>query len=113
MQDLYSLISLKLFSYGIRCLHDPNWTGMVLYDNLKQHTRGRSEPRELLRKPLEKGVSFYLGRWFFDEYFSSTRVEYLHGEYALWFLEDFHEMLKCHEFASSDSLNKLKFTVDK
>lgn len=113
MQNLYPSISLKLFSYGIKCLHDPNWTGMFLYDQLQQHTRERIEPKELLRKPLERGVSFYLGCWFFEEYFSSSHVEDLHGEYKSWFLEDFYQMLEYHQFPSSDDLQRLKTLVEK
>ena len=107
MQILYSPVSLKLFGYGIKCLHDPNWTGMVLYDHIKQHVRGRIEPVDLLRKPLEKGVSFHLGYWFFDEYFSHSHIEYLHGEYAVWFVEDFYELLKFHEISPSTVLSRL------
>ena len=52
-------------------------------------------------------MSFHLGLWFFDEYFSQEHVEDLHGEYAVWFIEDFYELLKYHELPSSDSLNGL------
>ena len=113
MQNIYPSIALKLFGYGIKCLHDPNWTGMVLYDHIKQHIRGRIEPINLLKKPLERGLSYYLGKWFYDEYFSELRLEYLHGEYAVWFLDDFYEMLIYHQFKSSPSLDQIKSLINK
>lgn len=113
MQKMYTTISLKLFGYGIKCLHDPNWTGMVLYDQIKQHVRGRVEPVELLRKPLERGLPYYLGLWFFDEYFSSSHLEYLHGEYAAWFLDDVYEMSKYHRFQASEALDKSEALINK
>lgn len=113
MQNIYPSIALKLFGYGIKSLHDPNWTEMILYYHVKQHVRGRVEPVNLLRKPLERGLSYCLGEWFFDEYFSKLRLEDLHGEYAAWFLEDFYEMLKYHQFESSQSLQDLKYLVDR
>jgi hypothetical protein len=41
-------IALNLHAFGLAQLHDPNWTGMDLFDRLKQHTRGRQEPTSLL-----------------------------------------------------------------
>jgi hypothetical protein len=40
-------IALKLHAFGLTQLHDPNWTGMDLFDRLKRHTRGRVEPTTL------------------------------------------------------------------
>lgn len=113
MSNIYPSIALKLFGYGIKCLHDPNWTGMVLYDHIKKHIRGRIEPIDLLRKPLERGLSYYLGEWFWDEYFSELYLEYLHGEYAVWFLEDFFQMLTYHQFESSSSLDQIESLINK
>ncbi|WP_200888008.1 MULTISPECIES: HNH endonuclease [Shewanella] len=96
MNNLYVTVALKLFGYGIKNLHDPNWTGMYLYDQVKSHLKGYYEPSDLLLKPLERGLSYYLGTWVFDEFFATERLEDLHGEYAVWFLEDFCEMISFH-----------------
>lgn len=96
MNNLYGTVALKIFGYGIQNLHNPNWTGMFLYDQVQNHLKGYYEPSELLLKPLERGVSYYLGTWIFEEYFSPERLEDLHGEYAVWFLEDFCEMVNFH-----------------
>lgn len=79
-------IALKLHAFGLGRLHDPNWTGMNLFDYVKQHVRGRAEPVELLRKPLEIGLLYHLGRWLYDEYFLETYMEELEGEYQAWYL---------------------------
>ena len=107
MQKVQSSISLKLFAEGIKYLQDPNWTGMYLYDQLKQHVRRRIEPFELLRKPLEKGLAYYLGLWVFDDFFSETHAEDLHGEYKSWFLSDFYELMKFHDFTESIYMENL------
>lgn len=112
MQNVYSPIALKLFGYGIKSLHDPNWTGMYLYDHVKQHLCRKVEPFDLLRKPLKKGLSYFLGEWFFDEYFSPLHLEDLHGEDANWFVEDFYEMIKYHQLPSSESLATMKDLMD-
>ncbi|UYV13188.1 MAG: HNH endonuclease [Phycisphaera sp.] len=70
---------------------------MTLFDRLKQHVRGRVEPVELLRKPLERGLPYYLGTWFYDEFFSEDRMEDLKDEYRAWFLSDFADFLVAHE----------------
>jgi hypothetical protein len=54
-------IALKLHAYGLTQLHDPNWTGMDLFDRLKQHTRGRQEPTKMLFKTLRHGLLYHLG----------------------------------------------------
>ncbi|HCZ9044009.1 TPA: HNH endonuclease [Vibrio alginolyticus] len=113
MKNLNMSISLKLFAYGIKNLHDPNWTGMILYDRLKQHVRGKVEPYDLLLKPLEKGFSYYLGQWIFEEYFSHEHVEYLHGEYKYWFIIDFCELIENHNLNNCSNYEQLKLEVKK
>jgi hypothetical protein len=113
MQNLHSTTSLKLFGYGIKSLYDPNWTGMFLYDQIKQHVRGRVEPTDLLRKPLEKGLPYHLGLWFFEEYFSLTHLEGLNGEYAIWFIEDYSEMAAFHKCASTSAFLKVELLINR
>lgn len=93
---VYVPVALKLHAFGLSRLHDPNWTGMTLFDHVKQHVRGRREPVGLLRKPLEIGLPFYLGCWLYDEYFLEDHSEGLEGEYQIWYLEDAVEFLKFH-----------------
>lgn len=113
MHQIQPSISLKVFAEGIKCLHDPNWTGMYLYGEIKQHVRGRVEPVNLLRKPLEKGIAYYLGLWIFDEFFSEVHAEYLHGEYKWWFLNDFLELLKFHSLPRSTEMENLEKEIEK
>ena len=97
--------TLKLHALGLGRLQDPNWTGMDLFDHVKQHVRGRVKPLGLLRKPLERGLLYLLGGWLYNEYFSSSRLESMEPEYQAWALEDFVEFLEHHELpAVSDPL---------
>jgi len=111
--NLNMSLSLKLFAHGIKDLHDPNWTGMFLYDRVKQHLKGRVEPYDLLRKPLEKGFSYCLGGLIFEEYFSEAHIEYLHGEYKFWFITDLCDFVKTHDLKQSPELKDLSKEVDK
>lgn len=61
---------------------------MELFDRLKQHVRGRVEPFDLLRKPLERGLPYYLGTWLFDDFFDPEYIRSLKDEYRAWYLED-------------------------
>jgi len=89
--------SLKIHAYAINQLHDPNWTGMELYDELKQWWRGRREPKDLFHKIQKKGVLFQLGQIVFDEYHGyESHLEDLDGEYKLWFLEDHVHFMRFH-----------------
>ena len=106
-------LSLKLFAYGIKNLFDPNWTGMSLYYQVKQHLKGRVQPYDLLKKPLEKGFSYCLGGLIFDEYFSEAHIEHLHGEYKFWFVTDLCDFVKTHDLKQSTDLMKLSAEVDK
>lgn len=92
--EVKTSIALKLHAYGLTQLHDPNWTGMELYDRLKQHTRGRQEPTTMLFKTLRHGLLYHLGLWLYHDYFiSDTHRMSLGGEYRLWYLEDLLELL--------------------
>lgn len=90
-----STISLKLFSYGIQKLHDPNWTGMDLYDKLKQHLRQRVEPKNMIYETIQNGLLLHLGIWIYEEYLLHYEEEFieLEGEYLLWYLEDYIHFL--------------------
>ena len=106
-------ISLKLFSFGIQKLHDPNWTGMDLYDKIKQHVRQRTEPKNLLFKTLKDGLLYYLGNWIYEEYLIHLEgnEEYieLEGDYLLWYLEDYLAFLIDSGVDENDDLIKVSF----
>lgn len=90
-----SAISLKLFSFGIQKFHDPNWTGLELFDKLKQHVRQRVEPKNMLFETLQNGLLLHLGMWIYEEYlihYEEGLIE-LEGEYILWYLEDYIDLL--------------------
>jgi len=61
-------ISLKLFSFDIQKLHDPNLTCLELFDKLKQHVRQRVEPKNMLFETLQNGLLSHLGMWIYEEY---------------------------------------------
>jgi 5-methylcytosine-specific restriction endonuclease McrA len=93
--EIKTSIALKLHAYGLTQLHDPNWTGMELFDRLKQHVRGRQDPTTLLFKTLRNGLLYHLGVWLYDDYIiSDTHRMSLGGEYRLWYLEDLIELLQ-------------------
>ncbi|QDT95368.1 HNH endonuclease [Gimesia aquarii] len=94
---VHTTTSLRIHAFAINKLHDPNWTGMELYDELKQWWRGRREPKELFHKILKNGVLFHLGKIVFDEYHDyDSHLEKLEGEYKMWFLEEHIEFIKFH-----------------
>jgi len=94
MSEIKTSIALKLHAYGLTQLHDPNWTGMEMFDRVKQHTRGREEPTTMLFKTLRHGLLYHLGLWLFNDYLiSDTHLISLGGEYRLWYLEDLLELL--------------------
>jgi hypothetical protein len=41
--EVKTSIALKLHAFGLTQLHDPNWTGMDMFDRLKRYTRGRQQ----------------------------------------------------------------------
>src|SRR5262245_50997019 len=95
--DLHPTTALKLHSFGLQRLHDPNWTGITLFDELKQHVRGRREPTTILFRAIENGLLFHLGLWLYREYFQDESfVEGLGGEYLAWYLEDCLNFLRHH-----------------
>ena len=103
MSDIYGPFALKLHAFGLERLHDPNWTGMELFDRLKQHTRGRREPVTLLREPLERGLLYWLGIWLLEDFLSDGHFEDLDPEHRAWFLEDLVALLKKHRIRGSGS----------
>ncbi len=101
-ETLHSQTALKLHAFGITCLHDPNWTGANLFDELKQHTRGRRDPTDLLRRPLDRGLAFHLGDWLFRKYvLNEERFAETVGEYGVCFLEDLLDFLDFHHVPES------------
>jgi hypothetical protein len=101
MTGLHTATALKLHAFGLQCLQDPNWTGMELFDKLKQHVRRRVQPIDLLRKPLERGLSYQLGCWLFEDFFDPWHFEDLTNEYRVWYLEDFLDFLSLHGVSAS------------
>ena len=110
---LHSPTVLKLHGFGLQRLHDPNWTGMNLFDELKQHVRGRREPTTLLFKTIENGLLFHLGLWLYREYLQDECfLECLKDEYLAWYLEDYLEFLRFHQVRDRNRvLSRLGTTV--
>ena len=88
MDRIYTSFALKLHAFGLGRLQDPNWTGMELFDKLKQHVRGRLEPY-LLHEFAEHGVLYHIGLWLFDEFVNyDHRFEVQDCEDLSWYLAD-------------------------
>jgi len=88
MSRIYTPFALKLHAYGLGHLQDPNWTGMELFDSLKQHVRRRRKPY-LLHEFAEQGVLYHLGLWLYDEFVNwDHRFEAQDCEDLSWYLED-------------------------
>lgn len=117
-----STISLKLYAFGINKLHDPNWTGLDMFYLVKEQLRDESNNHEFLYTTMQEGLLFQLGKCFYDMYFNHSRLEKedfmntfeIRGEYLLWYLEDFINLLidlgvsKDHE-----SISTLQTSLDK
>jgi len=92
-----STIALKLYAFGINLLHDPNWTGLKLFYNIKDCYRIGGDAINLFRKTIKNGVLFQIGKWTFDEYFLDEHrfgdTLKLKPEYLLWYIEDFLTLL--------------------
>jgi 5-methylcytosine-specific restriction endonuclease McrA len=112
--EIKTSIALKLHAFGLTQLHDPNWTGMEMFDRLRQHTRGRQEPTTMLSKTIPNGLLFHIGLWLLDDYIiSDTYRMSLGGEYRLWYLEDLIDLLVSAGAQTNDSLiEKASATVD-
>lgn len=96
--SLHTTMALKLHSFGLQRLHDPNWTGMTLFDELKQHVRGRRDPKTILFRTIEQGLLYHLGLWLYREYLhDESFVESLTDEYLVWYLEDYLAFLHFHK----------------
>ena len=106
--------ALKIHAFGLGRLQDPNWTGMDLFDHVKQHVRGKIVPVGLLRKPLERGFLYLLGGWLYDDYLNSSRLDGLEPEYQAWALEDLVAMFEHHQLAmpSVPSLSALRSQLE-
>jgi hypothetical protein len=99
--DLHLSTALAVYSFAVSRLHDPNWTGSDLYDELKQHVRGRREPRDLLRKTLPDGVLYLIGSYAFDDFLvNETHFASLRDEYVLWHLEAMLDFVRHHGAAA-------------
>jgi hypothetical protein len=68
---------------------------MDLFDRVKQHARGRIDPKSMLFRTIQNGLLYHIGLWLFQDYiFSDTHRMSLGGEYHLWYLEDLLELLQ-------------------
>lgn len=95
--QLHATTCLKLHAHAITRLHDPNWTGMDLFDELKQWARGRRDPVNLFKKIIKDGVLFRIGKLLLEDYFDhDSRFGEIEGEYKLWFIEDVMSFYKHH-----------------
>jgi hypothetical protein len=86
---------------------DPNWSGSTLYDTLKQHTRGRVEPKDMLYRTIQNGLLYHLGLWILQDYFEDDRYidDEIFDEYRAWYLEDFIEAIKKLFPSAAESAN--------
>lgn len=117
MSKIYIPLALKLHAFGLTNLHDPNWTGCVLFDKLKQHVRQRIEPKDMLFKTIKNGLLYHLGLWILEDYFNFDKylVDKLKDEYRFWYLEDYVEALNKFDikFETTNSIKKAKQLIIK
>lgn len=108
--------ALRLHTFGLQRLHDPNWTGGDLYDHLKRYMRRHGEPNGVLFKTLDRGVLWLLGGWLFDDLLSPQRLRddvaerNLGGEYLMWHLEEvaaFIVTISGHDVRGVDQVEKV------
>lgn len=88
---IYQPLILKLHAFILNRVTDPNWTGTVMFDRLKQHTRGREAPIDLLYKTLENGLLYHLCRWLMDDFFCTESTYFeddIDGEHRMWLLDN-------------------------
>ncbi len=99
-------IALKLHSFGLQRVQDPNWTGLQLFYALKCPIRTEG----FLQKFEKDGFLFWLGNLLFDEYMrTDDYIENIQSEYLIWYLEDYCEFLRCHQAtAALKSLTRLE-----
>lgn len=104
MADIYFPVALKMYSYGLTRLTDPNWTGGDFYENLRTIVK----KGDILQKTLKEGILYHMGVWLYQEYLVEW-WEYryfieLSGEDRLWYLEDLVEFLLFHGVSENDTL---------
>jgi hypothetical protein len=122
MPSTYFPLTLRLYAYVLRCLSNHNYTGLDLFYHVKDCWKHRDTPHDLLVKPLERGLSFKIGEWCFNQMFDAdgwlaweTRpfFKQLEREDFLWFLEDVVEASHRSEFfGKSDILEAMKTCID-
>lgn len=114
LSDLHPNTALRVYSFGVSRLHDPNWTGIELYNELRQHVRDRREPN-LLQRTLPDGVLFLLGMYAFADFLvKKTHFSSLRGEYAIWHLNTMVAFLRHHlPDVTSPSIAELQDEIDR
>jgi len=103
--SLYIPLALKLHAFGLSRLQDGEWCGENLWDNAKQHYRGRREPRWLFQQPVRDGFLLQLGGWLFEEYLDPSSGTFFAGrtvEFWFEYLEDYQQFLSRHGIPSSN-----------
>lgn len=99
MNVIFEPHALRLHAHCLRLIHDPEWSGLPLYDHLKQFARARTS-KPLFFKPVKDGVLFEIVQLAHGHYFDFDRIEEeLSVEEALWFAEDLRDLLKFHNIA--------------
>ncbi len=92
--EIITSIALKLHAFGLGRIHDPNWTGLVLFYYVKDHWKELEKPFDLLLKTHRQGLLYKIGLLLFREYFLEIEhPESLSVEYRYWYLADLVELL--------------------
>ena len=103
MPTLYFPFTARLQGHMLACLCDHDFVGMDSFYRIKDCWKGRDVPRDLLFRPLERGLPLKIGEWCFDTLFDVDEKSelmkrpYFSGlghEGFLWFLEDVVEAAK-------------------
>lgn len=109
-------IELKIYAFGLNLIHDPNWTGIDLFEKTKQYIRGRIEPKNLLRETIKNGFLFHLGLWFHNEYFDTSNLDdkkfIPNDEYLFWYAYDLLEYLQKTEDSKTNQYLELQKIIN-
>lgn len=97
MNSIFEPHALRLHSHCLRLIHDPEWSGLPLYEHLERFAHGR-ESKQLFFKTVQDGVLFEIVQLAHSHYFDFVRIEQeLSVEEALWFADDLCALLKFHK----------------
>ena len=107
MDSLYKPLMLRLFSFILDELQDPEKSGIEIYYKLKDGLKGRIGDPGVFLKPIPKGVLYILGLYAYESYVLAYHTDDNdYGEevgyqprtpeHFSWYMDDFLEFVDFH-----------------